>query len=364
MRPVLCVFGTRPEAIKVLPAVAALRRASVPTRVLFTSQHTHLAEEVFELFDIQPDIRLPPRKEDTLTDTLTAMLSHLDRIFGALSPCAVVVQGDTLSAFAGGLVAFLRRIPLCHIEAGLRSGVYNEPYPEEMLRRALTAMTSMHFATTEQARSHLLQEGVVPSAIACVGNTVVDALHATLPFCHPCKCNEQYRIVLTLHRRETDTELRRRLLMTVKQLLDAHARFDLIFPTHPTVKEVAYDVFEHTARAHLCEPMGLRAFYEQLLCADLILTDSGGIQEEAAYLGIRTLVLRDVTEREDELTHKRLILTGRSPARVYALTDACMKDIEKAPPVDAEWRRRTALAGAHGAAQAIARHIAQYIQKE
>lgn len=364
MHPVLCILGTRPEAIKVLPVVRALRCASIPTRVLFTAQHTHLAEEVFDLFGILPDLRLPARGEGTLTDTLTAMLSPIGHALAALTPCAVVVQGDTLSAFAGGLCAFFRHIPLYHMEAGLRTGVYDEPYPEEMLRRALTAMASVHFATTEQARAHLLREGVAPSSVACVGNTVLDALHAILPSCHTHPSDGRYRLLLTLHRRETDTSLRRRLLVSIRRLLDAHPAFDLFFPMHPTAKEVAQDVLGHTARAHLCKPMGPRAFYEQLLCADLVLTDSGGVQEEAAYLGVRTLVLRDVTEREAELSRGELTLTGRSPARVFTIANACMRAIEQAPPVDAEARRLSALTGTHGAAHAIAERIAQDVKEK
>ncbi len=354
MNPIVCLFGTRPEAIKLLPVDAALRAAGLPSYLLFTSQHATLVEEVFDVFARWPDRRLPPRTTEGLGATLAAMLPAVLEALTALSPRAVLVQGDTLSAFVGGLCAFLLRIPVGHIEGGLRSGQPQSPFPEEMLRRSLSSMASVHFVTTAHAHANLLREGVQASVIRPVGNTVHDALHTVLPRCTPPKHDGHYRVLLTLHRRETEQVLRACLLRAIGEELSTHSCAELIFPAHPTVYETAYKTLADTACAHVLAPLGVRAFYEQLLAADLVLTDSGGVQEEAAYLGIPTLVLRDVTEREAELSCGAITLVGREAHHIREVLRRELQRLQLAPPVDAQDRRAAALRRPCGAAQNIA----------
>jgi|GEM_PF-745754 len=347
--PIDCIFGTRPEAVKLLPAVLALRARGVRVRLVFTAQHAAMAADVFSAFSVYPDITLPSSAKTDMAARLGDRLTALTAALGereenetditdaadetdkaADGTSAVLVQGDTLSALVGGLYGFLSGRRVLHLEAGLRTHVPRSPYPEEAVRRALAAMADLHLATTPFAVQNLLREGVPRAAIRLVGNTVEDAMEALLPTAVPYpKARGLYLWLLTLHRRECDSDTRRAMLTAVRDLLDEYPACELLLPVHPS-PAVGCDVravLGRHARAHLTPPMPPSAFYGALTAADLILTDSGGVQEEACVLGRHPLVLREVTEREEELYGGRLTLVGTSPVRIKAAVRARMRDV-------------------------------------
>ena len=345
-----CVIGTRPEAIKVLPLVGALRAQGIGARVIFTAQHTETLTGIFEAFGIFPDITLPSVPEGTLTARLSALLATLDSLpVPASSDGArhcVLVQGDTLTALAGGLWGFLGTLPVIHLEAGLRSHTPLEPYPEEAVRRTLAACSTLHLCPTPFAVQNLLREGVPRADLCLVGNTVADALRTLLPRVTPReKPAGVYRILLTLHRRECDAPTRRAMLRAVRELLDAYVACELVLPVHPS-PAVAHDVhaiLDTHPRAHLLPPLSPTDFYAYLLASDLVLTDSGGVQEEAALLGLDPLVLREVTEREDERYHGRLTLVGTDPARLLRAAALRLDTLFTTSPRDGAATRARAL---------------------
>ena len=367
-----CIFGTRPEAIKMLPVVRELRTRGVRVRTVFTSQHPTMAPDVFSAFSVCPDVTLPPLAEGDMATRLGGMLSSLcamtdDGAEGAeqSEPRAVLVQGDTLTALAGGLFGFLSGRRVIHLEAGLRTHAPRTPYPEEAVRRTLAALCDLHLAPTPFAVQNLLREGVPRASVRLVGNTTHDALRTLMPSAVPYpKTEGRYLWLLTLHRRECDSQTRRAILAAVRALLDEYPTCDLLLPVHPSpaVKEDAEAALGGHARARLVPPMPPRAFYGALAAADLVLTDSGGVQEEAALLGANPLVLREVTEREEELYGGRLTLVGTRPEAISAAVRERMQTLLAFPALTR--REQTLFDNAEASSPAVraAEEIACFLQ--
>ena len=331
----LAIFGTRPEAIKMCPLILKFKELGIPVKILLSGQHPHLAGEVLELFGLSADIVLNLKREDSGLKSLTsALLDALSPVIESENPRAIIVHGDTCTAFCASLLGFYSGRDVIHIEAGLRSGDMNNPYPEEFFRVCISKMAALHLAPTESAAENLKSEGVCEGDIFVTGNTVIDALLYTdgnsfpLPFALP---DSKTRVILlTAHRRES---LDGAIFDTLTGVRDALRKFEdciLIFPYHknPKASAAAFEIFSDEGRAILCPPLSLFAFHRILRRADLVLTDSGGIQEEAAFLGKPTLVIRDNTERRQCGTPSLRVI-GRGRGDVYSEICALLSNPEK-----------------------------------
>lgn len=309
---VLCVFGTRPEAIKMAPVVQELRRHSerLETVVCVTAQHRELLDQVLRLFDIQPDYDLDIMLDDqTLTDTTVSVLTKVGDVLEREKPDWVLVQGDTTTAMAAALAAFYRRIPVGHVEAGLRTWDKLRPYPEEVNRKLADAVSDFHFAPTETAKANLLREGIREEGIVVTGNTVIDALLdvaardydvdrgplAEVPF------GDGRIILVTAHRRENFGEPLRNICMALRDIAEKCPDIHIVYPVHPNgnVRQAVQPILSGAAGITLLEPMDYLSFVHLMKHSYLILTDSGGLQEEAPSLGVPVLLLREVTERPE-----------------------------------------------------------------
>jgi UDP-N-acetylglucosamine 2-epimerase (non-hydrolysing) len=339
-RTVLAVFGTRPDAVKMAPVVRAL--AAIPSEfkpvVVATAQHRHMLDQVLEAFDLHPDYDLDIMTEQqSLVDISVRTLARLDELLPAIAPDLLVVQGDAAPCFLGALAAFYRRIPVAHVEAGLRTDDKYQPFPEEMYRRMASVLADLHFAPTAAARANLEREGVPRSRITVTGNTVIDALFdvasRAVPPAEPrlreALARPGRRLLMTTHRRENWGEPQRRIFNATRRLLDEFGDLSLIFPVHlnPTVSRPAHEILGGHPRAYLFEPFDYATTVEVMKAATLILTDSGGIQEEAPALGRPVLVLRETTERPEGVTAGTARLVGTDEARILGaarelLTDA------------------------------------------
>lgn len=328
---ILVVFGTRPEAIKLFPVVAALRRdGQFATRVCVTGQHRDMLDQVLAMSGIVPDHDLDlMRPDQTLDDLTAALLTGIGAVLDSERPDWVVVQGDTASAMAAGLAAYYRRIRVAHVEAGLRSGDIHQPWPEEVNRRILATFAALHFAPTEAAAAALRAEGVPAGAIHVTGNTVIDALHwvvartaqqpglahALTP--HERRFAGRRIIAVTCHRRENFGGGIERIAAAIRALAE---REDVaaIYPVHPNpnVRETVHRVLAGLANVVLLEPLDYPHFARLLALADLVLTDSGGVQEEATALGKPVLVMRETTERGEAVAAGTARLVGTNPQRI------------------------------------------------
>lgn len=312
----LFIFGTRPEAIKLLSLAKILRSRGERVTLLTTAQHTDLLASALDAFRMSCDLTLPPLpKKRTLTDLLRHFTTYLPHHLHALSPDATVVQGDTISAFCGALSSFLLRIPVIHIEAGLRTYNSTSPYPEEALRRMIAPLATVHFTTSDIATEHLRCEGVSEN-IFTVGNTVWDAMHLLCP--RPSPKEPPYAIVTT-HRRESDGARREGIFRAISRLASMHKdlSFFVVINENPAIRSMAQALISNQKNITLLPPQPTDAFYELLSGASLVLTDSGGVSEESATLCIPTFVLRDMTEREWELGEGKLILCGTGEERIF-----------------------------------------------
>lgn len=322
------VIGTRPEGIKLCPLVLKMRACGLKVSVLCSGQHREMLSEVFPAFSVEPDVLLP---QIHFGEDLPALLSHLIASLGEtvtrLAPSAVIVQGDTATAYAAALVAFLSHVPIVHVEAGLRSGDPFSPFPEESFRRSIAAMATLHIAPTPQAMQHLWSEGVPKERVFLLGNTIEDAVRYLLPKRPP----KSKTMLLTLHRREHSEEKMQGIFSAVTELMRRFPSYSLVYPVHPSprVRSVAEQAFRNTPGVRLVPPLGPKKFYPLLAAAPLVLTDSGGIQEEAALLGVKTLVLRETTEREYELRNGDIQLAGTDPSRIVAMAEALLLRFEK-----------------------------------
>jgi UDP-N-acetylglucosamine 2-epimerase (non-hydrolysing) len=330
---VVTVFGTRPEVIKLAPVIRALeKRVSIETINISSSQHTSLLYPFTEVFNIRIDHDLRVMRPDQSPDLVCSrVLAALSPILTERTPDLLLVQGDTTTALAGALAAFAHRIPIGHIEAGLRTDNPHSPFPEEMNRRLISRLASLHFAATEHNRQTLIGEGLPGASIFVTGNPVVDALHLIRamprepgPVDDVIRSTEGLRrIVLTTHRRESLGETMRRNLRVVRQFVEMHDDVALIFPVHPnpSVVGAARDELAEHPRTHLIDPLGYPDFIHLLSEAWLIVSDSGGVQEEAPTLGKPVLILRENTERPEAVACGVAKLVGGRPETLARMLD-------------------------------------------
>ncbi len=333
--PVLLVIGTRPEAIKMAPLMSALREEGLFPYLLTSGQHGALLDRALCALGITPDRRLPYRKrEGGLARQAGRLITLLSRELAEIRPRILLVHGDTLSAYAAAVAAFLSGIPVAHVEAGLRTENLRAPYPEEFCRRQIDTLSDILYAPTEAAGARLLLEGHAAARVAVTGNTGLDALRMTVKqdFSHPLlrRCGGRRLLLLTLHRRETQGEPLARILHAVRRAVDAFSDVFLLFPHHPNaaIAAPAQRILGSHPRIAVRAALEPIAFHNLLARAHLVMTDSGGIQEEAAYLHRPTLVLRDCTERSEGVSTGALRLVGTDPHAVFESIAALLTDGE------------------------------------
>ena len=325
MKKIMTVFGTRPEAIKMCPLVKELKKQKDwRTICCVTGQHKQMLSQVLEAFKIEPDYNLEVMKEkQTLFDVTISVLDGMKEVLEKERPDVVLVHGDTTTTFATGLAAFYLGIPVGHVEAGLRTYNMAEPFPEEFNRQGVGIFTQYHFAPTETARNNLLREGKDADHIWVTGNTVIDALSTTVidNYEHPVLewAKDSRLILLTAHRRENLGEPLVQIFEAIKQVLDEIEDIKIVYPIHmnPVVRDTAEKVFGSHSRIRMIEPLGVLDFHNFMGRAHLILTDSGGIQEEAPALGKPVLVLRNTTERPEGVEAGTLKLVGTDRDNIY-----------------------------------------------
>ncbi len=330
---ILCAIGTRPEAIKMAPVILALKNESWATvRVLATAQHRNMLDQVNKFFDITPDIDLDIMRPNQALTTLTArLLLELDDILQAEKPDAVLVQGDTTTVMTVALACFYHRIPVGHVEAGLRTWDMQNPFPEEANRVIAGKLARWHFAPTEGSRQNLLKEGVPDAEIIVTGNTVIDALlmSAAKDLELTVRLDPAKRLVLvTSHRRENFGEPFRTICRALRNLAENNPTVQFLYPVHPNpnVKDVAYEFLGGLPNFILCEPLDYAPFIAAMKRAHIILTDSGGVQEEAPALGKPVLVLRDETERPEAVEQGVVKLIGPNYERIVDETQRLLDD--------------------------------------
>lgn len=343
MKTVLLVFGTRPEAIKMCPVVNELKkRNSIRTVVCVSGQHREMLQQVLEVFHVQPDYDLSIMKENqTLFDITDAILLSIRSVLEEVKPDVVLVHGDTTTTFTTALAAYYMQIPVGHVEAGLRTYNIYSPYPEEFNRQAVSIISRYNFAPTELSRQNLIREGKDPSHIWVTGNTAIDALKTTIrkDYDHPeLKWAAGSRLILiTAHRRENLGEPMHHMFRAIRRVMDEHPDVKAIYPIHlnPKVRQAAEEVFGDHAeggreeRLHLIEPLDVLDFHNFMEHSYLILTDSGGIQEEAPSLGKPVLVMRDTTERPEGIEAGTLKLVGTEEETIYREFSRLLNDPEE-----------------------------------
>ena len=325
MKTVMLVFGTRPEAIKMCPLVKELQsRPSIKTLVCVTGQHRSMLDQVLETFQVVPDYDLSIMKEkQTLFDITTEVLRGMKTILETVKPSLVLVHGDTTTTFATSLAAFYLNIPVTHVEAGLRTYNIHSPFPEEFNRQAVSIVSSLNFAPTDSSKENLIREGKDEKSIFVTGNTAIDALKTTVreDYSHPelLWAQGSRMILITAHRRENLGVPMQQMFRAIKRVLDEHDDVKAIYPIHlnPLVRSVAHEIFGDDSRIHLIEPLDVLDFHNFLSRSYLILTDSGGIQEEAPSLGKPVLVMRDTTERPEGIKAGTLRLVGTDEEVIY-----------------------------------------------
>ena len=324
-KKIMAVVNTRPDAIKMCPLIKELRsREGISVSVCSTGQHKELLAEALDIFSVVPDCDLEIMREgQDLSHITSAVLDGMRSVLRSQRPDALIVHGDTTGAFAAALAGFYEGIPVYHVEAGLRSCDILSPFPEEFNRRAIGLMASYHFAPTTAAEENLLAEGVYADAVSVTGNTVMDALSETVErdFTHPAlKWAEGSRLILlTAHRRENHGEGIRNIFSAVRRILSERANVKVIYPVHPNpaVRETAMEFFRENEKVMLCPPLDVRTLHNLLAKCYFTLTDSGGIQEEAAALGVPVLVARNNTERREGLAAGGMRLVGVTEETVY-----------------------------------------------
>ena len=321
----MLVFGTRPEAIKMCPLVNELKkRDSLKTVVCVTGQHRQMLYQVLEAFHVEPDYDLSIMKDkQTLFDVTINILERIKQVLEKENPDVVLVHGDTSTTFVTALACFYLQIPVGHVEAGLRTYNIYSPYPEEFNRQAVSILAKYNFAPTELAKENLLKEGKKPNSIYVTGNTAIDALKTTVrkDYRHPELewAKNSRLIMLTAHRRENLGEPMHHMFRAIKRIVDEHDDLKVIYPIHmnPVVRQAATEIFGDDDRFHIIEPLDVLDFHNFLARSYLILTDSGGIQEEAPSLGKPVLVMRDTTERPEGIAAGTLKLVGTNEETIY-----------------------------------------------
>lgn len=334
MKKVMLVFGTRPEAIKMCPLVNELKsRNTMQTVVCVTGQHRQMLDQVLAAFSVTPDYDLSIMKEkQTLFDVTTSILEKIRSVLLEEKPDVVLVHGDTSTTFVTALACFYLQIPVGHVEAGLRTYNIYSPYPEEFNRQVVSIITHFNFAPTELSKQNLLKEGKNPKSIYVTGNTAIDALKTTVrkDYSHPeLEWAEGSRLILiTAHRRENLGEPMKHMFRAIRRVMDEHPDVKAIYPIHmnPLVRETANAILSDEDRIHIIEPLEVLDFHNFLSRSYLILTDSGGIQEEAPSLGKPVLVMRDTTERPEGIAAGTLKLVGTKEETIYREFSCLLKD--------------------------------------
>ena len=325
MKKVVVVFGTRPEAIKMCPLVKELRtRKNIETLVCVTGQHRQMLDQVLDTFGIIPDFDLSIMKDkQTLFDVTIGILEGMKTILESEKPDLVLVHGDTSTTFASSLAAFYLQIPIGHVEAGLRTYDIYSPYPEEFNRQAVGVLAQYHFTPTQLSKDNLLREGKTPESIFVTGNTAIDALQTTIQedYTHPELewIGESRFILITAHRRENLGEPMRHMFRAIRRIIEEYPDVKAIYPIHmnPRVRQIAEEELSGCERIKMIEPLEVLDFHNFLSSSYLILTASGGIQEEAPSLGKPVLVMRDTTERPEGIEAGTLKLVGTDENNIY-----------------------------------------------
>lgn len=324
---VMTVFGTRPEAIKMAPLVKELKsRNEINCVVCVTAQHRQMLDQVLNVFNIIPNYDLDIMKEgQTLSDITSKALKGIEEIINKEKPNIVLVHGDTTTTFAGALAAYYAQTDIGHVEAGLRTWNKYSPYPEEMNRQIVGILSDMHFAPTEKSKQSLLNEGKNPNNIFVTGNTAIDALNTTVNLNYKHELfdwvGNDKLILLTTHRRENLGEPMRHIFKAIKKITDEFSNVKVVFPVHlnPKIKEIANKILGNNEKIKLISPLEVIDFHNFMNKSYIILTDSGGIQEEAPSLGKPVLVLRNTTERPEGIEAGTLKLVGTDEETIYAL---------------------------------------------
>lgn len=362
MKKVMLVLGTRPDAVKMCPLIKELkRRENITVITCATGQHNEMLEQVLFDFGVKADYDLGVMLEyQTLFDITTKVMTGINTILEADRPDIVLVHGDTTTAFASALACYYLNIPVGHIEAGLRTYNIFSPYPEEFNRQAVGIISGYHFAPTQNCKDNLIREGKDPARIYVTGNTVIDALKTTVSaeYTHPLLdwASGSRLVILTAHRRENLGKPLHRMLKSILRVIDEFPDVKLIYPVHmnPTVKSAAESILGNHERIRLINPLGVRDFHNFMARAYLILTDSGGIQEEAPFLGKPVLVMRDTTERPEGVEAGTLKLTGTGENDIYSEFRRLLAD-------QAEYKRMSATQNPYGDGNASKR-IADILQ--
>ena len=325
MKKIMVVFGTRPEAIKMCPLVNELKsRENIITKVCVTGQHRQMLDQVLEIFNVVPDYDLSIMKDkQTLFDITTGILNRIKEVLEQEKPDVVLVHGDTSTTFVTALACFYMQIPVGHVEAGLRTYNIYSPYPEEFNREAVGIISQYNFAPTEVSKENLIREGKKPETVYVTGNTVIDALKTTVreDYKHPELewADGSRLIMLTAHRRENLGEPMHRMFRAIRRIVDETPDVKVIYPIHmnPVVRKAANEELGDDDRIHIIEPLDVLDFHNFMARSYLILTDSGGIQEEAPSLGKPVLVMRDTTERPEGIKAGTLKLVGTDEEVIY-----------------------------------------------
>lgn len=325
MKKVMLVFGTRPEAIKMCPLVNELKtRKELETVVCVTGQHRQMLDQVLEAFQVEPDYDLSIMKDrQTLFDVTTNILNKIKEVLEKEKPNVVLVHGDTSTTFVTALACFYLQIPVGHVEAGLRTYNIYSPYPEEFNRQAVSIISQFNFAPTELSKENLLKEGKKEETIFVTGNTAIDALKTTVreDYMHPDLewASDSRLIMITAHRRENLGEPMKHMFRAIRRVMDEHPDVKAIYPIHmnPVVREIADSILGDDERIRIIEPLEVLDFHNFLNRSYMILTDSGGIQEEAPSLGKPVLVMRDTTERPEGIAAGTLKLVGTEEETIY-----------------------------------------------
>lgn len=337
MKKVMLVFGTRPEAIKMCPLVNELKtRKSIETVVCVTGQHRQMLDQVLAAFGVVPDYDLSVMKEkQTLFDITTNILNKIKDVLEEVRPDVVLVHGDTSTTFVTALACFYLQIPVGHVEAGLRTYNIQSPYPEEFNRQAVSIISAYNFAPTELSARNLLDEGKCAETIYVTGNTAIDALKTTVraDYTHPelAWAENSRLIMITAHRRENLGEPMKNMFRAIRRVMDEHPDVKAIYPIHmnPAVRQIANEVLGGDDRIHMIEPLDVLDFHNFLARSYLILTDSGGIQEEAPSLGKPVLVMRDTTERPEGIAAGTLKLVGTDENVIYRNFKLLLEDADE-----------------------------------
>ena len=336
MKKVMLVFGTRPEAIKMCPLVNELKtRKGIETIVCVTGQHRQMLDQVLEAFQVEPDYDLSIMKDrQTLFDVTTNILNRIKAVLEEVQPDVVLVHGDTSTTFVTALACFYLQITVGHVEAGLRTYNIYSPYPEEFNRQAVSIISAYNFAPTELSKENLLREGKNPDTIYVTGNTAIDALKTTVreDYTHPDLewAKGSRLIMITAHRRENLGEPMKHMFRAIRRVCDEHPDIKAIYPIHmnPVVREIADSILGDDERIRIIEPLDVLDFHNFLSRSYLILTDSGGIQEEAPSLGKPVLVMRDTTERPEGIKAGTLKLVGTDEEVIYQNFKQLLEDEE------------------------------------